>query len=235
MPMRRVATSKKLREKYPTEYRVWAGMRNRCHGKTPHPQYGGKGIKVCKRWRESFAAFVKDMGPRPSPKHSIDRIDGRKNYTPKNCRWATSKEQGQNVTSNVAITFCDVTMVVQDWAILAMCNPSAICTLMKKKLPISHHLENAIDNIQRIKRGEPPHRSAGRQYHHRPNPKRPPQKPYISHEQRLQKYVTETTNGRLQVNFPPTPIYHTRCSRANWHHPRQGRRYSEIAGNQQDR
>lgn len=221
-----------LRPQYPSEYTVWAGMRSRCHGKNPLPSYGGRGISVCERWRNSFDAFVQDMGPRPSADHSIDRIDPDGNYTPENCRWATRKEQCQNLRSNVFITFCDVTMVIQDWAALAMCTAPAICTLLKKRLPITHHLQNAIDNIERIKNGLQPHYSAGYQYAHRPNPNRPPQKPHITHEQRLQKYVSETTNGRIQVNFGTHAIYHTRCSRANWHHPRQGRRDSSITGNQ---
>lgn len=79
-------------------YRIWNAMRQRCHNPNqPHyVRYGGKGVKVCKKWREDFVAFYKDMGDPPSDKHSIDRIDPFGNYEPKNCRWATASQQQRN-------------------------------------------------------------------------------------------------------------------------------------------
>jgi hypothetical protein len=84
------------------EYRSWAGMKTRCYNKNQksYPGYGGRGICVCKRWRHSFKNFLSDMGNRPSPNHSLDRIKNGKNYKPSNCRWATKKEQNNNTRTN---------------------------------------------------------------------------------------------------------------------------------------
>lgn len=78
------------------EYRTWQAMRARCERKTSpdFPSYGGRGIKVCARW-SSFEAFLADMGRRPAGR-SIDRRNNDGNYTPRNCRWATPKEQANN-------------------------------------------------------------------------------------------------------------------------------------------
>lgn len=79
-------------------YRVWSGMKERCSNRNhnSYPWYGGRGISVCDAWLNSFDRFEADMGPRPSPEHSIDRINGNGNYEPGNCRWATMNEQIKN-------------------------------------------------------------------------------------------------------------------------------------------
>lgn len=86
------------------EYRIWKGMRSRCNlpSHSSYKDYGGRGIKVCTRW-EAYDLFVSDMGPRPSEKHSIDRIDNNKGYSPKNCRWALIGDQMRNKRSNVFV------------------------------------------------------------------------------------------------------------------------------------
>lgn len=84
--------------KITTEYRSWQHMKNRCHN-TLDPLYsrwGGKGIVVCSRWKDSFENFLSDMGHKPTIKHSLDRIDNSLGYSPDNCRWATDTEQSRN-------------------------------------------------------------------------------------------------------------------------------------------
>lgn len=80
------------------EYRTWCAMKERCSRpkNISYKNYGAKGIKVCERWRTSFENFIADMGNKPSPKHTIDRIDPSGDYEPDNCRWATYKEQFDN-------------------------------------------------------------------------------------------------------------------------------------------
>jgi hypothetical protein len=80
------------------EYQVWYSMILRCYdSRVPYYfRYGGRGIHICDRWRNDFMAFLSDMGPRPAPGYSLDRIDNDGNYTPENCRWATQSQQGQN-------------------------------------------------------------------------------------------------------------------------------------------
>lgn len=82
------------------EYRSWCAMRRRCYNpkSTRYEQWGGRGIKVCPQWLgpNGFAQFLADMGRKPSPKHSIDRVDNDGHYEPGNCRWATKAEQSRN-------------------------------------------------------------------------------------------------------------------------------------------
>lgn len=80
------------------EYRAWYALKSRCLNKnTPqYVHYGAKGITICDKWVNSFAQFFEDMGKRPSPKHSLDRIDVNGNYSHANCRWATATVQCHN-------------------------------------------------------------------------------------------------------------------------------------------
>lgn len=100
------------------EYKAWLTIIKRCHDASSHnfAYYGGRGITVCSRWRESFIAFFADMGKAPTAKHSVDRMDNNGPYSPGNCRWATAKEQGRNKRNNHFLTFQGQTLCFSEWA-----------------------------------------------------------------------------------------------------------------------
>lgn len=92
-------------------------MKERCH-KLDHKNYndyGARGITVCDEWRNSFATFIHDMGPRPSPTHTIDRKDNEKGYSKDNCYWATRIEQANNKRSNRLFTINGETKTLKQW------------------------------------------------------------------------------------------------------------------------
>lgn len=130
------------------EYNIWGGMIQRCTNENSdsYPRYGGRGIKVCDRWLNSFEAFFEDMGPRPSKKHSIDRYpnnDG--DYGPFNCRWATTKEQFRNFRKNRWLECGGVKMIMKDWADKWSITSSAIIRHFNKGETfeeIYNHFEN---------------------------------------------------------------------------------------------
>jgi hypothetical protein len=124
-----------LKAKYPQEYEVWAGMKERCSNRNRRGSrnYIGRGITVCEKWRHSFKAFIADMGPRPSPRHSIDRIDNDRGYEPGNCRWATMTQQHRNRRSNHLLTFQGRTMTVTEWASVVGIKASTLFTRISKE------------------------------------------------------------------------------------------------------
>lgn len=105
--------------RHTAEYGIWTNMLTRCGNprNKAFRRYGGRGITVCERWRNDFAAFLADMGPRPSPKHSVDRINNDGDYEPSNCRWATTQEQCRNTRRNVRLTLDGRTMTQREWAV----------------------------------------------------------------------------------------------------------------------
>lgn len=109
------------------EYRAWINLVKRCTDPThdAYERYGGRGISVCDRWHE-FELFLADMGPRPSDRHSIERIDNAKGYDPENCRWATSKEQSRNRRNNHLLTRNGETMCLSAWAERAGISPALL-------------------------------------------------------------------------------------------------------------
>jgi hypothetical protein len=99
------------------ELRAWENMNSRCRKPSANNfhNYGGRGITVCERWRV-FENFLEDVGKRPSPLHSLDRIRNSEGYHPGNVRWATKKQQLRNTRRNVWLGACGVTMIQEDWA-----------------------------------------------------------------------------------------------------------------------
>lgn len=112
------------------EYKIWLAIKTRCcYGNNPRirKNYRDRGITVCKGWQESFSNFIEVMGPRPSPNHSVDRIDNESGYTcgrcadctangcPLNCRWATRSEQAHNTRNNHWITHQGRKQTITDW------------------------------------------------------------------------------------------------------------------------
>lgn len=134
-------------------HRSWAHMIYRCD--TPsqnyYERYGGRGITVCRRWRDDFLNFLNDMGERPNGT-SIDRIDNDGNYScgkceqciargwPFNCRWANQIEQHSNTSLNVKYTIGDITETIPGWSRLSGVNQSSI----RKRIGIGWELEDAI-------------------------------------------------------------------------------------------
>lgn len=98
------------------EYMAWTAMRSRCRNPDHRSfhNYGGRGITVCKEWDEDFQAFFRDMGPRPGPGFSLDRIDNNLGYFKDNCRWATRKEQSNNVRRNRVYVFMGEDLTISE-------------------------------------------------------------------------------------------------------------------------
>ncbi len=117
----------------------WVAMRNRCkrtdEGFADIASYHGKGITVCERWIGSFDTFLADMGPCPSPLHSIDRRKNGEGYSPENCKWSTAKEQAINRASTVLVPIGDRTETLSDWERISGVKASTIRKRIKSGRP----------------------------------------------------------------------------------------------------
>jgi hypothetical protein len=99
------------------EYRIWSLIIQRCTNQNnpAYPAYGGRGIKVCRRWMK-YTNFITDMGRRPAPHLTVDRIDNDKGYSLKNCRWATRSDQMNNHRRTRRITYRGRTQTLKAWS-----------------------------------------------------------------------------------------------------------------------
>ena len=125
------------------EYYTWAAIKRRCYGtySPDYPDYGGRGIVMCDEWKNDFTVFLRDMGPRPSSSHSIDRKNNDKGYDKENCRWATRSEQQRNKRNSRSITFRGETKNVVEWAELYGLHYT---TLAKRVFHLGWDIERAL-------------------------------------------------------------------------------------------
>ena len=100
-----------------TEYHIWQSMKDRCYNRANREfqYYGERGITMCDEWKGSFEAFYRDMGPRPSIDHTIDREDNYLGYSKENCRWATWEEQANNRRNNIYYEFDGEKRTLAQW------------------------------------------------------------------------------------------------------------------------
>lgn len=134
-------------------------MLGRCYRKS-HRRYrdwGGRGITVCDRWRESFPAFLADMGEAPSPGHTLERKDNDGPYSPDNCRWALHGEQAGNTRKNRRLTFRGRTQTLSAWAREVGVEPNVLQTRLRRGWTV----EQAI-GIPPSGFGGPPDRGRGK-------------------------------------------------------------------------
>ena len=136
------------------EHQTWAAIIQRCTNKNlPHyARYGGRGIKVCKRWRK-FINFYADMGPRPKGR-SIDRINPDGDYCPENCRWATPLEQSQNQRRIIFYKVGEESRCIADWSRITGVNRFTIHSRIKAGWEPERSITEPVQPISKRNRNE---------------------------------------------------------------------------------
>lgn len=129
-------------------------MIRRCTDRTSglYKNYGARGIKVCDRWANSIAAFIEDVGVRPSRGHYLERIDNNGNYEPGNCRWASRKEQARNKRNNHLITIGTETLTLAEWSERSGIHFGTILMRIKLGWPSERYLESPVPTYERRRR-----------------------------------------------------------------------------------
>lgn len=133
------------------EYIAWNMMRQRCYNEKSknYLQWGGRGITVCDRWRNSFENFFEDMGERPSKFHSLDRIENNGIYELSNCKWSTKSEQAINRRSTKWYEYNGERKILKDWATKFGVASSDINYFLRKKgrsfeFVYDHYMNNKV-------------------------------------------------------------------------------------------
>lgn len=140
------------------EYKAWSAMKTRCYntGNRSYKSYGGRGIKMCKEWENDFVKFLSDMGERPSPKHSLDRINVNGDYSKENCRWATSFQQMNNRNVSVWYEKDGIRLTRWNWCKVFGVTDNAIQYYIKKGMTFSevydHFYKKGCVNIDLAKK-----------------------------------------------------------------------------------
>ena len=135
--------------KHTTEYGCWSGLLSRCYN-SQHKHfcnYGGRGISVCARWKDSFENFLIDMGPKPNKNYSIDRIDNNSNYEPSNCRWANKKQQNFNKRTTRIIEYNSVSHTIDEWSEITGINKECLRSRLKRGWSVDRMLSNGKDEV----------------------------------------------------------------------------------------
>ncbi len=127
------------------EYQAWQQMKDRCHNPRSRifPAYGGRGITVCKEWRASFESFLRVVGPRPSPCHSLDRVDNDLGYYAGNVRWATATQQIRNRRNSAYLTVNGETRLLVEWAVVSSISLDCLRVRLRKGWPPERTLSAA--------------------------------------------------------------------------------------------
>lgn len=129
------------------EYNIWRGMMDRCYNQknANYFRYGGRGIVMSNEWRENFEAFYKDMGPRPGPEYSIERIENDKGYYKGNCKWATKKEQANNRGNSKQYIYRGKSQNLEDWCKELGLNFNTIYSRISKGWSFKHAITISVN------------------------------------------------------------------------------------------
>lgn len=127
--------------RFSPEYSCWMSMRARCLNSN-HKDYARyRNVPIYSRWKTDFARFLRDVGPRPSPSHSLDRIKAKLGYVPGNVRWATKKEQAQNSVNAHFLEHAGKRLTIGDWARELKIHPATISSRLQRGWGVARALD----------------------------------------------------------------------------------------------